>query len=74
MSIEVKKKKKWFHRSSDLEPVTALVVPSLDDNIMNADLEDVVEGYGGVRASRYVLEEGDDDDDDTPPGPLGTAK
>jgi hypothetical protein len=60
----VKKKKKRFHRSSDLELVTAPVAPSLDDNMVGADLEDVVEGFSGVRTDRYVVEEGDDDDEE----------
>ena len=48
--------------SSDLEPVTALVMSSLNNNVMNVNLEDVVVGCSGVRASRYVVEEGGDDD------------
>jgi hypothetical protein len=58
----VNKKKKRLHHSLDLEQVTTRVAPNLDDNIVNADLEDVVEGCSGVRAGRYVVEEGDDEE------------
>ena len=56
----MKKKKKRLRRSLDLEPVITPVTSSLDDNIVSADLEDVVEGCG-VRVGRYVVEEGDDE-------------
>jgi hypothetical protein len=46
----VKKEKKRLYRSSDLEPVTVLVSPNIDDKIVGADLEDVVEGGSGVTA------------------------
>jgi hypothetical protein len=59
----VKKKKKRLHRSSDLELVTALVAPNLDDNIVDVDLEDVVDGCSGVRAGGYVVEEGDNEEE-----------
>jgi hypothetical protein len=42
--------------------MTAPIMSSLNNNVMNVDLEDVVVGCSGVRASRYVVEEGDDDD------------
>jgi hypothetical protein len=31
---------------------------------VDADLEDVVEGCGGTRAGRYVVEEEDDDEEE----------
>jgi hypothetical protein len=63
----VKKKKKRLRRSSDLESVTAPVAPNLDDNIVGIDLEDVVEGCSGVRAGRYVVEEGDNEEEEMLP-------
>jgi hypothetical protein len=44
--------------------VTAPVVVNLDDNQLGAGLEDVVEGGGGVRTGRYVVEEGDDEEEE----------
>lgn len=43
---------------------------------MNAELEDVVEGCGVVRASIYVVvvEEDDDKEEATPPGLSGTTQ
>jgi hypothetical protein len=41
--------------------MTAPVEPNLDDNLVDAGLEDVVEVGSGVRTTRYVVEEGDDD-------------
>jgi hypothetical protein len=60
-SVVVKKKKR-LRPSSNLEPVTVPVVPNPDDNTVNVDLEDVVEGCNGVRVERYVVEEGDDEE------------
>jgi hypothetical protein len=37
--------------------MTALVEPNLDDNLVDASLEDVVEGGSGVKTTRYVVEE-----------------
>jgi hypothetical protein len=59
----VKKKKRLCH-SLDLQPVTAPVVVNLDDNHMGVGLEDVMEGGGGVRTARYVVEEGDDEEEE----------
>jgi hypothetical protein len=60
-STKIKKKKKKLRRSSELQPMTAPVEPNLDDNLVDAGLEDVVEVGSGVRTTRYVVEEGDDD-------------
>lgn len=40
--------------------VTAPVAPNLDDNMVGAGLEDVVEGGSGVRSGRYVVERDDE--------------
>lgn len=62
-----KKKKKRLRRSSDLELVTAPVVLNPDDSTMIADLEDVVEGYNGVRTERYMMEGDDEKGEETLP-------
>jgi hypothetical protein len=41
------KKKKMLHHSSNLQPVTASVTSNLDDNLVGAGLEDIVEGGSG---------------------------
>jgi hypothetical protein len=38
--------------------------PNPGDDAANVDLEDDVESWGGVRASRYVTEEEEDDGDE----------
>lgn len=43
--------------------MTAPVAPNLDDNIVDVDLEDVVDGCSGVRAGGYVVEEGDNEEE-----------
>jgi hypothetical protein len=48
----------------DLQPVTAPVEPNVDDNLVDAGLEDVVEGGCGMRMTRYVVEEGNDEEED----------
>jgi hypothetical protein len=60
-SVEVKRKKRRLRHSSGLELVTAPVAPNPGDNTVDADMEDVVEGCGGTRAGRYVVEEDDDE-------------
>jgi hypothetical protein len=45
--------------------VTDPVAPNLDDNMVGAGLEDVVEGGSGVRSGRYVVE-GDDEEEVLP--------
>lgn len=47
--------------------MTTPVAPNLDDNIVDAALEDVVEGGSGVRVGRYVVEEGDEEEEETLP-------
>jgi hypothetical protein len=61
------KKKKRLRCSSNLQPVTALVAPNLDDDIVGAGLEDVMEGGSGVWAGRYEVEEGDDEEEEMLP-------
>ena len=58
------KKKKRLRCSSNLQPVTAPVASNLDDDIVGADLEDVMEGGSGVWAGRYEVEEGDEEEEE----------
>jgi hypothetical protein len=44
--------------------MTAQVEPNPDDNLVDASLEDVVEGGNGVKMARYVVEEEDDEEEE----------
>ena len=62
----MKKKNKRLCRLSDLQPVTVSVASNLDDNMVVAGLEDVVEGWSGVRAGRYVVAVGFEEEEVLP--------
>jgi hypothetical protein len=62
VSTEIKRRRRKLRRLYDLELEANSTTPNLGDDVVNVDLEDDVESWGGVSASRYVLKEEDQED------------
>jgi hypothetical protein len=60
---ETKRRRRKLRRLSGLELEADSTAPNPGDDAVNADLEDDMENWGGVRTSRYVSEEEEDEED-----------